>query len=186
MRRLLDVLFIAHDTAGVAPAAEELLRSGFDVTSRRVDTETALADALDARVPDVVLCRFEIPGFPDLRSLVVTRERASHVPFILIGDADEYVIGRAMRQGATDYLRDGQLSQLGTCVQRALVENIRVRCQQAQADGPTRDVNDLLAAVLATCSFLLKSIEHSDPRRAKIRNVEPKASTSTSRRRESD
>lgn len=102
-------------------------------TYERVETEGEYVAQLDTRMPDVILCDYDLPRFSAGRALEILQERGLDLPFILvshhIGESAAVV---AMQQGASDYLPKGDLGRLPKAI-RAAVERGNSRKDKARA-----------------------------------------------------
>jgi len=116
------VRLILHidDSADDAALVELALRSlpvAADV--RLVQGEEALRSALLERLPDVVICDYEMPGLSPSRALAIVREHSPAIPFIL---ASHHVgSDPSLRvHGATAHVSKGDLARLVSLVTLAL------------------------------------------------------------------
>ena len=102
-----------EDSADDAELVRLALQSApFTFSARRVETEPGYLSALEAQLPDVILCDYNMPRFTAERALEIMRERGLDVPFIVvsshIGESEAVV---AMQQGASDYLSKARLQR---------------------------------------------------------------------------
>ena len=118
--RLLQVEDTEDDAALVRLA---LVRAGYDVVARRVDTAGALRHELDQAEWDIVVADYTMPGFSGTRALAIVREQHPDLPFIFVsGTIGEDTAVAAMRTGAQDYIMKDNLSRLAPAVGRELRE----------------------------------------------------------------
>lgn len=104
----------------------------------RVDTEPEFLAQLDAGIPDVVLCDYDLPRFSAGRALQILQERGLEVPFILVSHhIGENAAVVAMQQGASDYLRKGDLGRLPKAIEAAL-DRSKARKEKAAAVAALR------------------------------------------------
>ncbi|MDP2320458.1 MAG: EAL domain-containing protein [Acidobacteriota bacterium] len=100
-----------------------LVRGGFEVYARRVDTVAGLRHELSTADWDLVIADYTMPGFTGTTALGIVRERHPELPFIFVSSArGEDAAVSAMRAGADDYVTKGNLSRLGPAVERELRE----------------------------------------------------------------
>jgi PAS domain S-box-containing protein len=100
-----------------------LRREGFAPDWRRVETAGEMHAALTDGSWDVILSDYTLPEFGALAALVVAREVAPDVPFIVVsGTVGEDLAVAAMRAGASDYVLKRSLTRLGPAVVRELRE----------------------------------------------------------------
>ncbi len=127
----LCVLIVEDSADDAILVIHELRRAGYDVTSERVQTAAEMEAALDRDDPwDVVISDFSLPGFSGLDALLLLRERALDLPFVLVsGQIGEETAVEAMRAGAHDYVMKDNLARLAPAVERELreAENRRKR-----------------------------------------------------------
>ncbi len=98
----------------------ELEREGLSPEWVRVQSATALIDALDTPV-DLVLSDWSMPGFTGLDALEIVRSHAGDLPFILVsGSIGEEAAIDALHRGADDYIFKDRMGRLGPAVRRAL------------------------------------------------------------------
>src|SRR6476469_934879 len=118
--RLLQVEDTEDDAALVRLA---LMRAGYDVYARRVDTADALRRELDEAEWDIVVADHTMPGFSGTKALAIVREQHPDLPFIFVsGTIGEDTAVAAMRTGAHDYIMKDNLKRLAPAVQRELRE----------------------------------------------------------------
>jgi PAS domain S-box-containing protein len=131
----LRVLFVEDDEDDAHLSLRELKRGGFDVTSRRVDTKTAMEHAVAEETWDLVICDHVMPQFSSAMALDVMRKHGKDIPFIIVsGAAPEDVVTAAMRAGAQDFISKNSLIRLVPAVQRELREaTVRRERQQIAA-----------------------------------------------------
>ena len=119
----IKLLFVEDSKEDVELALRALKRDGLEASTRHVDSEPALREALASARPDAILSDFSMPGFDGLHALRIARELAPDVPFIFVsGTIGEERAIEAIRMGATDYILKSSMRRLGTAVKRALSE----------------------------------------------------------------
>ena len=119
----LRVLIVEDASADAELALRELRRAGYELGSRRVQTEEDLRSALVDFRPHIVLSDFSMPRFDGLKALDVAREILPDVPFVFVsGTIGEDRAVEAMRRGATDYVLKDRMSRLVPVIRRALQE----------------------------------------------------------------
>jgi diguanylate cyclase (GGDEF)-like protein len=152
--RLLFVEDVEHEAE---LAALHLKRAGISCTTRRVETEAALRQAIAEFDPSIILSDFTLPQFDGLSALRVARELAPDVPFVFVsGTIGEERAIDALLCGAMDYVLKTNLARLGPSVRRALAEaaaraeRIRQEAQIARLDRVLRmlsGVNGLVVRI---------------------------------------
>jgi phosphoserine phosphatase RsbU/P len=98
-------------------------KSGYDVSSQRVESPEAYRAALAQHTWDVILADYNLPAFSAPDALAILQETGLDVPFLIVsGGIGEAVAVAAMKAGAHDYLMKGNLSRLVPAVTRELRE----------------------------------------------------------------
>jgi PAS domain S-box-containing protein len=144
-----------EDVPADAEMNERALRSeGFTFTSQHVVTRQGFLDAIGDFTPDVILVDLSLPGFDGLDAVRLVRERAPHVPTIVVtGSIDEETAVECMKCGAADYIRKEALHRLGPAL-RLVLENKRLEeraqtARQRQQESEERFFYMALAAPTA-------------------------------------
>jgi len=145
----LHILMLEDVATDADLIQRELEREGFDFEARRVTTEDAFTQALDAFDPDIILVDYSLPNFDGMAALEVTQEERPHVPVVFVSGAigEERAI-ETLKQGATDYVLKDQLSRLGPAVRRALREAEERRARR-EAEAALRRAHDELEQKVA-------------------------------------
>jgi diguanylate cyclase (GGDEF)-like protein len=118
--RLLQVEDTEDDAALVQLS---LIRAGYDVTARRVDSAESLRHELDNCEWDIVIADYTMPGFSGTKALAIVRAEHPDLPFIFVsGTIGEDTAVEAMKTGAHDYIMKGNLKRLAPAVARELRE----------------------------------------------------------------
>jgi two-component system cell cycle sensor histidine kinase/response regulator CckA len=114
----------------------ELRRSGFEVSTARVERAETMREALRTASWDVIISDWSLPQFSALDALAVLKESQVDVPFIIVsGTIDEETAVTALRAGALDFLVKNKLSRLPSAVDRELRESETRRARRkAEAD----------------------------------------------------
>jgi signal transduction histidine kinase/CheY-like chemotaxis protein len=128
--------------------ARALTRAGIQAAIERVDTEAAYVAQLDARLPDVILCDYDMPRFSAERALEIMRVRGLDIPFIVVSNH----IGQsapviAMQSGASDYLSKRDLGRLAKAIEAA-VDRASARRERARAEQALRESEATLRGIL--------------------------------------
>jgi PAS domain S-box-containing protein len=140
----LHILMLEDVATDADLIQRELERDGFTFEARRVTTEDAFTQALEAFDPDIVLADYSLPNFDGMAALEVAQEKRPHVPVVFVSGAigEERAI-ETLKQGATDYVLKDQLSRLGPAVRRALREAEERRARR-EAEEALRRAHDEL------------------------------------------
>ena len=110
-----------------------LSQGGFAPVCRRVETAAQLLKALEEDGWDLVISDYSLPGFTGLDALKLVQERHPELPLIIVSGAiAEDAAVAAMRAGAKDYVRKGDMARLLPSIEREVGEaRNRVRGQMA-------------------------------------------------------
>ncbi len=139
MRKALKALIVEDSEFDAQVIASMLRQGGYELTSRRVDTETALRDALGNGDWDVILSDYNLPDFQATDALRILKSTGLDIPFIIIsGGIGEDVAVAAMKSGAHDYLMKGQLARLVVAVEREMRE-AQMRCERRQVEAALKE-----------------------------------------------
>ncbi len=132
-----------------------LHRGGLKVNATRIDSEAEFVAAL--RKPwDAIISDYNLPGFSGLVALDLLKASGRDVPFLIVsGEIGEEVAVEAMRNGASDYLRKGNLSRLVPALLHA-VEASETRRARARAD---QELNESKQRLRELAQHLQASIE---------------------------
>ena len=130
----IRILLITDSAADEQTIRIQLEQDQLETEIQQVDNETDFGAALDLPV-DLILSDHPQPPFQSGRAIQILKERGLHIPFILISDPDEEGLAKAAAdQGVDDYLTKGNLTRLGSIVQRSL-EQKRLRESEERYRG---------------------------------------------------
>lgn len=140
----LHILMLEDVATDADLIQRELEREGFDFEARRVTTEDAFVQALDAFDPDIILADYSLPSFDGMAALERAQAERPHLPVVFVSGAigEERAI-ETLKQGATDYVLKDQLSRLGPAVRRALREAEERRARREAEDALRRAHDEL-------------------------------------------
>ncbi len=136
MTRPLHILIVEDSEDDAMLLLRELDKGGYDVTSRRVETEEELRSSLAAESWDLVVSDYVLPRFSGTAALQVLKQSGLDLPFIIVsGNIGEEIAVEAMKAGAHDYLMKGNLKRLVPAVERELEEaGVRRKRRRAETD----------------------------------------------------
>jgi DNA-binding NarL/FixJ family response regulator len=164
----LDVLLVHESETDIKLVLRELHSSGFTLTWERVDTASALREALLRRNRQIVISDSSTPRLDVLEALVVAKEVAPEVPFIVVSDnLSEALAVEAMRRGAADCVTKEQLWRLGPAVTRELseayaregVSHRLLVAQEAELRRIARGLHDQFGDLLTAMNVILESVQ---------------------------
>jgi diguanylate cyclase (GGDEF)-like protein len=119
----LRLLLIDDSEDDADLVVRELSRAGYSVASQRVATPDALSDALSSHRWDLAIADYSMPQFNGVAALALVREHDADLPLIFVsGTIGAAEVVTAMRTGAQDYVRKGDLTRLVPTVERQLQE----------------------------------------------------------------
>jgi PAS domain S-box-containing protein len=133
------VLIIDDSDDDALLLASHLRRGGIELTYERAETTFAVAQALAARPPDIVICDYNLPGFGAEQALKLLHDSGQDASFILVsGAVGEETAAAIMKAGAHDFILKDRLSRLVPAVQREL-RDAQVRRQRRGAETALRE-----------------------------------------------
>jgi PAS domain S-box-containing protein len=123
-REPLRVLIIEDYEDDAELLRRHLLRAGYQLDSRRIETAAALLLALAEPQPwHLILADYTLPSFGARDALRLMQQSGADIPFIIVsGTIDEVSAVNAMRAGAHDYVLKGHLERLLPAIERELAD----------------------------------------------------------------
>jgi signal transduction histidine kinase len=129
----LRALIVEDVEADAVLTARALRQAGYEPIVERIESPEAMRRALERDRWDVVLCDHGMPRFDTIAALELLHELGVDVPFIVVsGSIGEEMAVAIMKAGAHDYVMKGNLTRLGTAVERE-VREARVRRERREA-----------------------------------------------------
>jgi PAS domain S-box-containing protein len=130
-------LLIVEDSEDDALLVErELRRAGFDLLSKRVETEETMRSALEEEPWDLVISDYSLPGFNAPAALSTLQASGLDLPFVIVsGTVGEDVAVEGMRAGAHDFFLKGSLTRLAPAVERELEQAAQRRARRKAEDS---------------------------------------------------
>jgi diguanylate cyclase (GGDEF)-like protein len=119
----LRILLIEDSEDDAELLLRELRKDGFIPDHRRVDSASALKEALRENVWDIVVTDHNMPGFGSAEAIAIIKETGLDVPVIIVsGSIGEDIAVAAMKDGAHDYIMKHSLARLSPAIKRELRE----------------------------------------------------------------
>lgn len=143
----LRVLLVEDSEDDAALLLHELKRVYAVDSYARVDSATALSNALSDTSWDIIISDHSMPELDGPEALRLVREKSGDVPFIIVsGTISEDVAVQVIKAGANDYFSKQKLWRLIPAVERELRESAerrerkRVEAQLQQAENRFRRI----------------------------------------------
>jgi diguanylate cyclase (GGDEF)-like protein/PAS domain S-box-containing protein len=174
-RRMIRVLFVDDDLAGVELCLQELKKAQFAISADVVKTPADFIERLHKESYDVVLAATSVNGWTGLQALSVLQEEGQGIPFILVAkNLETEITEEYMTKGASDCVDKARMVSLPLAVAiavdrtaqrseqnsvekalrrsqahyRALLENHTYGICRFDVDGRFLEVNKALVAML--------------------------------------
>jgi two-component system, cell cycle sensor histidine kinase and response regulator CckA len=148
----LHILILEDASHQLEALKRELLNGKFNFVARRVGSRTEFLQGLEEFAPDVILSDYCLSGFGAMQALDLTRERAPHVPFIIVaGRINEETAVECMKAGAVDYVLPEQIGRIGSAIQAAL--------EKKQAEAKLRQSEELLRLITDNVTDLIAILD---------------------------
>lgn len=136
--KTVRVLLVEDSEPDAALLVRELVKSGYQVTHKRIQTAGEMSQALDSEPWDIVLCDYVMPAFSGMAALELLHQRGLDLPFLIVsGQIGEDIAVQAMKAGAHDYIFKGNLKRLGPAIERELAE-AQSRRKRREAESEVR------------------------------------------------
>ncbi len=119
----LRVLILEDSPVDAQAIAGHLSGSGYQVESRRVETEAGFLAALK-ETWDIILSDYSLPEYSCDKALDAVKKRGLEIPVIVVsGHVGEELAVAVVKAGAADFVSKDRLSGLGPTVKAALAQN---------------------------------------------------------------
>ncbi len=123
MTKQLKVLFVEDNEDDSELLNLELESRGYSIIYERVDTITAMEEALERQQWDVILSDYSMPKFGAPAALRLLQTKRLDIPFIVVSSSiGEETAVALMKAGAHDYLSKNNLVRLLPVVEREIRE----------------------------------------------------------------
>jgi signal transduction histidine kinase len=192
MGRPLRALLVEDNERDAAIVVRELKRGGYELTHERVETASAMTDALARQAWDIVLSDYSMPQFSALAAVSLVAEAGLDLPFIVIsGAVGEEAAVEVMRAGAHDFLLKHKLTRLVPAIERELKQAER-RAQHKVVQGRLRqmekmdalgqltggiahDFNNILAVIIGMAELTAASVSDRPKVAAMVKQIDEAA-----------
>ena len=121
MENILFVLFIDNSNSDILVVIRQLELSGYIIDYLRVETESAMVEALLAKKWDLILSENLLSSFNAKSAIKVCRQLKVDIPFIIVtGDQTVETAVDLMKAGAHDVVLKNQPKRLAPVISREL------------------------------------------------------------------
>ncbi len=163
MEKVLKILMVEDLPSDAELVLREIKKSGIQCIHHIVDNKEDYIKNLQDFSPDLILSDYSMPVFNGMKALLIRKELAPTVPFILVtGSLNEETAVEVMKAGADDYVIKEHLTRIGTAIKIAMEkqEIIRLRVKAEEK--------------LAWEQFLFKTLIENIPDKIYFKDVESK------------
>lgn len=134
----LRVLIVEDSDDDAELVVRSLLTGGYHPLWKRVETESAMSQAIEESTWDIIISDYNLPRFSGEGALRTLKESGLDIPFIIVsGTIGEDIAVTAMKAGAHDYIMKGNLTRLVPAVERE-VRDAQVRRSRKFAEESLR------------------------------------------------
>jgi two-component system, NarL family, sensor histidine kinase UhpB len=161
-RRAIALLVVEDSDDDYLLLLARLKSGGLTVTARRVETASALQEALAGARWSAVVSDHRLPRFSSIEALAMVRAHDPDMPFLIVSGAiGEEAAVEAMRAGADDYLMKDKLSRLVPALERAL-DTASVRRAQRDGERALAESEERFRALSANLPGMVFQLEARD------------------------
>ena len=155
MNKVLRLLLAEDSASDGELVIRQLRNAGYQVEAERVDDIDAMRRALAGSVWDLIVSDYHMPGFDARDALRLLQETGRDIPFVVVsGVIGEEAAVQMMRAGAHDYFMKGNLTRLGSAVEREL--------RQAANRADARRSSERIAELNATLDHAQTIVQKLD------------------------
>ncbi|HET6823881.1 MAG TPA: ATP-binding protein [Anaerolineales bacterium] len=147
MATILRALIVEDSEYDTQTMLRELRRGGYEVEYERVETRSAMEQALSERTWDLILCDYTLPRFSAGDALRTLRQSGLDLPFIIIsGTIEEENAVDMLKAGAHDFIVKGRMARLLPAIEREL-KDAETRRLQREAEVQRQELMARLEAI---------------------------------------
>lgn len=171
-----NILLVEDSESDINLIEQTLRMAGAEFTLRTADNAPDFRRYLAEARPDIIISDGRLPNFSCEEALVLRRELAPGVPFLIVtGSLEDDKAAELMKLGADDYLIKDRLARLPAAVNSAIEKaravreqaELREQLEQSQkmealgafAAGMAHDFNNILGAIEGYTSIILSTLE---------------------------
>lgn len=128
MEPILKILMVEDRETDAELIKHQIRKNGIQFVAHVVDNKMDYLKAIQDYKPDLILSDFSLPVFDGMQALLIRKEKAPAIPFILVtGTINEETAVDVMKSGADDYVIKEHIARLGPAIKEAVAktENIR-------------------------------------------------------------
>ena len=147
MATILRALIVEDSEYDTQTMLRELRRDGYEVEYERVETRSAMEQALSERTWDLILCDYTLPRFSAGDALRTLQQSGLDLPFIIIsGTIEEENAVDMLKAGAHDFIVKGRMARLLPAIEREL-KDAETRRLQREAEVQRQELMARLEAI---------------------------------------
>src|SRR5690349_21598959 len=121
MKSRLRILIVEDSEDDAELMMREVRRGGYAVEFERVETQTAMQEALSRGSWDIILSDYTMPEFSAMAAMQTLKESGLDIPLLVVsGTIGEETAVAALKAGAHDFLLKGKLARLVPAIGREL------------------------------------------------------------------
>ena len=144
----LNLLLIEDSADDAELEVLELEKHGYTVAYERVETQSAMLEALKRKNWDIIISDHSMPEFTSLNALQTFQECGLDIPFIVCtGTVGEEYAVQVMRAGAHDYILKSKLNRLIPAIERELKE-AEIRRKKTETEAELKEAEKKYQALL--------------------------------------
>lgn len=161
METVLKILMVEDLPSDAELVLREIRKSGIQFKHHIVDNKEDYIKSLQDFSPDLILSDYSLPVFDGMKALLIRKELAPFVPFILVtGSLNEETAVEVMKAGADDYVIKEHLTRIGTAIKIAMEKQEIIRSRMKAEEK------------LAWEQFLFKTLIENIPDKIYFKDVE--------------